>query len=1077
MFSQLLLSYIPSWFTWSLEVALKVMLFLALAGLATLAWRRASAAQRHLVWTVAVIGVLLLPLLSAVFPAWRVVRMPARRPRASVTHSPAAVSNTGISLPATLPLVEQPTPVVATPVDQPDTPAVTVAPKPMAAGPARSHPRMPILPWYWWAAIAWGGGTLLVLAWHGYGYAATGRLRKRAFPAPAAWAEIVCTGKACLLISEEIAMPVVVGLLKPAILLPAEAGAWPDYRRRIVLLHELAHIRRQDLLIRLITQLTCALYWFNPLVWLAAHRMRIEREIACDDAVLAADIKASDYAAHLLAISHARPVRRLAPVSGIAIARSSKIGKRIRGVLEIRRNRRMVTWKALAVVCLLVLPVLIALAIAQEHAEKTPMVYADSLVRVAFDQKDLDPRSRLLYDSPYPVLSPGGSSILFIPNQGWDINGQVAQGSEVYQYHRDTGRVENLNIAGRSQGRFRNWFAPNHAKRISWDGKVTADSKDPWAAISPDGRVEASFRMERDTTANPPSTTAKCYLSLLNRETGETERVEVPDARGAGLGDPRPLANLQFSRDGRYLAFAAQFQKSWWNDAQKNSGGSFNWWEVMVYDRISRQLSFANTDETGRLMSLPISSPHISADGRSILFQAYEWSDESNPGSADIRAQKERQRLSESKGHFFIYDTQTKAIRRFKQLTDAVATAHAWFYPITSEDCRYLVSETKGTAQAAARAADKNAHEISEILLYDTKTGETLHISEGGRVLAGQLGLPYYTHEDPSISADGRYISYVTRVSNVKFYSSSNVPDDPKWKGIVHLAQAIQVYDREMRKTSTVLLATDLPQPPITEKAAVTDEASEPFGGRFSAVPLLTMSLSASLLAEGGSVTAYEPVLIRVDEKNETAKTIEYSMWDEWTERVLVEDAQGRVVASSPRGPIPADYAVFIHKLKPGESRVSVLAVSALYPFATPGAYTVRVQRTKFDDAIIVVGEDLVAVRILPFDAARLKARCEELFTYSKDSSAHGELSMHDQTRALLSVRHDIALPYIDWHARGGWSNAFEAWIALRLIGSPRAIAELDTLAAREGKEGRVVREFKEMSLDRLVWSILGDHE
>jgi hypothetical protein len=97
--------------------------------------------------------------------------------------------------------------------------------------------------------------------------------------------------------------PLAFGVFRPLILLPHDAAHWPQARLDAVLAHEHAHLGRHDCLSQLLAQLTCAVYWPSPLLWLAARSMRREAEIAADNAVLARGMRPSDYAAELLQLA------------------------------------------------------------------------------------------------------------------------------------------------------------------------------------------------------------------------------------------------------------------------------------------------------------------------------------------------------------------------------------------------------------------------------------------------------------------------------------------------------------------------------------------------------------------------------------------------------------------------------------------------------------------------------------------------------------------------------------------------------------------------------------------------------
>src|SRR5213075_355749 len=118
------------------------------------------------------------------------------------------------------------------------------------------------------------------------------------------------------------------GMTRAKVLLPADALEWPADRIRIVLAHELAHVRRGDWMIQMAVELLCAAYWFNPLVWIAARRLRLESEQACDDAVLTLGVEAPEYAAHLLEVARAFTAHRASVFPAPAMARPSSLERR-----------------------------------------------------------------------------------------------------------------------------------------------------------------------------------------------------------------------------------------------------------------------------------------------------------------------------------------------------------------------------------------------------------------------------------------------------------------------------------------------------------------------------------------------------------------------------------------------------------------------------------------------------------------------------------------------------------------------------------------------------------------------------
>lgn len=298
----------PAWAPSLASAALvlaKSTLLLAGAAAGARALRRGSAAARYLVWALSLAGLVVLPALVRLVPRWQPGLLAFLSPAPHAAAGGAALAAGGTE--------------------------------------AGVSPVIVVL-------AVWAAGAMVVLARLAFGLAAARRLARGAEVVDdAEWTELLeRVGRAMgvrravsLLRSAEASMPLTWGAFHPSILLPAEADAWPEPRRRVVLLHELAHVARRDCLAQTLAEVCCALWWFHPGAWWAARQMRVEREQACDDRVLAAGARASDYAGHLLDVARAYRAPSLA--AAIAMARPSQLEGRVRAVLEAERDRRAVT--------------------------------------------------------------------------------------------------------------------------------------------------------------------------------------------------------------------------------------------------------------------------------------------------------------------------------------------------------------------------------------------------------------------------------------------------------------------------------------------------------------------------------------------------------------------------------------------------------------------------------------------------------------------------------------------------------------------------------------------------------------
>jgi TonB family protein len=183
--------------------------------------------------------------------------------------------------------------------------------------------------------------------------------------------------------ADPTAMPLAWGVFQPKVLVPSSAVEWPDDRRRIVLLHELSHIARQDCGVQIVGELVRAMHWFNPLAWLAAARLRRESECACDDSVLNSGVEAPRYAEHLLALTRSLDHRNGAWLPALAMARSAHLERRFMDMLSSTTDRRASSAKfkllaTLAAMCVLIPLAAVRLAAQNESGKFSGTIYDPS---------------------------------------------------------------------------------------------------------------------------------------------------------------------------------------------------------------------------------------------------------------------------------------------------------------------------------------------------------------------------------------------------------------------------------------------------------------------------------------------------------------------------------------------------------------------------------------------------------------------------------------------------------------------------------------------------------------------------
>jgi len=348
-----------------LLLLLKATVILAIARLLLAALPRASAATKHLVATAALVAVGLMPLVTYVVPAWEIAVQPRVQAETAATSKERAAENGRGGRERTIGVRDDEGSSLSTAVAV----VKAVAPQPLTA--LERATTVAAATWKGLIVLTLGFAAFLLLVHMSIGmigvwYVARNAEELRQDAALQALDEargqLALPVDIRLLRSSRISVPVLWGLRKPVLLLPPDVVTWPADRLRVVLLHELAHLKRYDGISLILTRIAVSLFWFHPLAWSLERAGRSECERACDDLVLAGGTKPSEYADHLLAIARSMPTFDPFRSVTLAMSRKSQLEGRLLSILQPHVARQVFSGSRVAIACAVAVAVIIPLS-------------------------------------------------------------------------------------------------------------------------------------------------------------------------------------------------------------------------------------------------------------------------------------------------------------------------------------------------------------------------------------------------------------------------------------------------------------------------------------------------------------------------------------------------------------------------------------------------------------------------------------------------------------------------------------------------------------------------------------------
>jgi Tol biopolymer transport system component len=389
-----------------------------------------------------------------------------------------------------------------------------------------------------------------------------------------------------------------------------------------------------------------------------------------------------------------------------------------------------------------------------------------------------------------PSISADGRYVAFASIAVNLVSGDTNGVQDIFVHDRQTGQTTRVSVA-------------------SGGAQANGPSFDP--SISADGRYVAFASLATNLVSGDTNNEQDIFVH--DRQTGQTTRVSVATGGGQANGNS---SNPSISADGRYIAFDS-------NASNLVSGDTNNTGDIFVHDRQTGATTRVSIGPGGTQANRGSFAPSISADGRYVAFQ----SSATNLVSG----------VTNGTTHIFVHDRQTGATTRVSVASDGTEGNSLSIRPSISADGRYVAFQSIATNLGCTNGTQ-------HIFVHDRQTGQTTCVSVASDGTEGNSG-----SNDPSISANGRYVAFQSQANNLVSGDTGFITD-------------IFIHDRQTGVTTRVSIAFD-----GTEANNVSSAPSISADGRY-----IAFESNASNLVDGDT-NSIQDIFVH-DREDNTAPTV-----------------------------------------------------------------------------------------------------------------------------------------------------------------------------------------------------------